>query len=69
MGAEADPGSGASGRHAPDPSPLLRPRSVAVVGANERAGSYGDVIFRNLAAVGFEGDAWAFVTGQIHLIA
>jgi acetate---CoA ligase (ADP-forming) len=40
---------------APDPAPLLRPRSVAVVGANERAGSYGDVIFRNLAAAGFEG--------------
>jgi acetate---CoA ligase (ADP-forming) len=42
-------------RHAPDPAPLLRPRSVAVVGANDRAGSYGDVIFRNLAAAGFEG--------------
>jgi acetate---CoA ligase (ADP-forming) len=28
---------------------------VAVVGANDRAGSYGDVIFRNLAAAGFEG--------------
>jgi len=28
---------------------------VAVVGANERPGSYGDVIFRNLAAAGFEG--------------
>jgi acyl-CoA synthetase (NDP forming) len=40
---------------APDPAPLLHPRSVAVVGANDRAGSYGDVIFRNLAAVGFEG--------------
>jgi acetyl-CoA synthetase len=40
---------------APDPAPLLHPRSVAVVGANERAGSYGDVIFRNLAAAGFEG--------------
>jgi acyl-CoA synthetase (NDP forming) len=26
-----------------------------VVGANDRAGSYGDVIFRNLAAAGFEG--------------
>jgi acetyl-CoA synthetase len=26
-----------------------------VVGANERPGSYGDVIFRNLAAAGFEG--------------
>jgi acyl-CoA synthetase (NDP forming) len=40
---------------APDPAPLLHPRSVAVVGANERAGSYGGVIFRNLAAAGFEG--------------
>jgi len=39
---------------APDPAPLLHPRSVAVVGANDRAGSYGDVIFRNLAAAGFE---------------
>jgi acetate---CoA ligase (ADP-forming) len=43
---------------APDPAPLLHPRSVAVVGANERAGSYGDVIFRNLAAAGFEGAVW-----------
>jgi acetate---CoA ligase (ADP-forming) len=42
----------------PDLSPLLRPRSVAVVGANERPGSYGDVIFRNLAAAGFEGAVW-----------
>jgi acetyl-CoA synthetase len=29
-----------------------------VVGANERPGSYGDVIFRNLAAAGFEGAVW-----------
>ncbi|HEY5332509.1 MAG TPA: CoA-binding protein, partial [Solirubrobacterales bacterium] len=43
---------------APDPTPLLRPRSVAVVGANDRPGSYGDVIFRNLAAAGFEGAVW-----------
>ena len=40
---------------APDPAPLLHPGSVAVVGANDRPGSYGDVIFRNLAAAGFEG--------------
>jgi acyl-CoA synthetase (NDP forming) len=31
---------------------------VAVVGANDRPGSYGDVIFRNLAAAGFEGAVW-----------
>jgi acyl-CoA synthetase (NDP forming) len=29
-----------------------------VVGANDRAGSYGDVIFRNLAAAGFEGTVY-----------
>jgi acyl-CoA synthetase (NDP forming) len=29
-----------------------------VVGANDRAGSYGDVIFRNLAAAGFEGSVY-----------
>ncbi|HEY2053881.1 MAG TPA: acetate--CoA ligase family protein [Solirubrobacterales bacterium] len=45
-------------RRAPDLTPLLRPRSVAVVGANDRPGSYGDVIFRNLAAAGFEGAVW-----------
>jgi acetate---CoA ligase (ADP-forming) len=42
----------------PDLTPLLRPHSVAVVGANDRPGSYGDVIFRNLAAAGFEGAVW-----------
>lgn len=31
---------------------------MAVVGANDRPGSYGDVIFRNLAAAGFEGAVW-----------
>ncbi len=45
-------------RRRPDPAPLLEPRSVAVVGANDRPGSYGDVIFRNLAAAGFEGPVW-----------
>jgi acyl-CoA synthetase (NDP forming) len=41
-----------------DLTPLLHPRSVAVVGANDRPGSYGDVIFRNLDAAGFEGAVW-----------
>ena len=49
---------GAATRRRLDLTPLLRPRSVAVVGANERPGSYGDVIFRNLAAAGFEGAVW-----------
>jgi acetyl-CoA synthetase len=53
-----DPEGGARGAARPDPAPLLRPRSVAVVGANERPGSYGDMIFRNLAAAGFEGAVW-----------
>jgi acetyl-CoA synthetase len=52
----ADPAGDA--RAALDPTPLLRPRSVAVVGANDRPGSYGDVIFRNLAAAGFEGSVF-----------
>jgi acetate---CoA ligase (ADP-forming) len=51
-------GAGTTARRAPDPTPLLRPRSVAVVGANDLPGSYGDVIFRNLAAAGFEGPVW-----------
>jgi acetate---CoA ligase (ADP-forming) len=52
----------------PDPAPLLHPRSVAVVGANERAGSYGDVIFRNLAAAGFEGAVYGVnpKRGEVH---
>ncbi|MFN8218440.1 MAG: acetate--CoA ligase family protein [Solirubrobacterales bacterium] len=52
-------GSGpAAGERRPDPAPLLRPRSVAVVGANDRPGSYADNVLRNLAAAGFEGPVW-----------
>lgn len=43
---------------AADPTPLLEPRSVAVVGANDRLGSYGDIVLRNLARAGFEGEVW-----------
>jgi acetyl-CoA synthetase len=46
------------GRTAPDPTPLLLPRSVAVVGATDRAGSYGDNVLRNIASAGFEGEVW-----------
>jgi acetate---CoA ligase (ADP-forming) len=42
----------------PDPVALLAPRSVAVVGANDRPGSYADHVLRNLAAAGFEGPVW-----------
>jgi len=38
-----------------DLSRLLAPRSVAVVGATERSGSYGAVTMRNLLGAGFEG--------------
>ena len=42
----------------PDPTPLLEPRSIAVVGANDRAGSYADIVLRNLERAGFEGEVW-----------
>ena len=41
-----------------DLTPLLRPRSVAVVGANDRPGSYADTVFTNLARAGFEGSVY-----------
>src|SRR5436309_5080188 len=43
---------------APDPTPLLEPRSIAVVGANDRPGSYGDIVLRNLARAEFAGEVW-----------
>ena len=39
-------------------APLLEPRSVAVVGANDRPGSYADGILRNLKRAEFEGPVW-----------
>jgi acetyl-CoA synthetase len=44
--------------HRPDPAPLLEPRSVAVVGATDRPGSYGDTVLRNLERAGFPGRVW-----------
>jgi acetate---CoA ligase (ADP-forming) len=37
---------------------LLRPRSIAVVGANDRPGSYSGQAIINLEAIGFEGPVW-----------
>jgi acetyl-CoA synthetase len=37
---------------------LLRPRSVAVVGASDRPGSYGAQALVNLEAIGFAGPVW-----------
>ncbi len=42
-----------------DLSRLLRPRSVAVVGASERATSYGGEALRNLERLGFPGRVYA----------
>jgi acetate---CoA ligase (ADP-forming) len=41
-----------------DPSPLLRPRSIAVVGATDRHDSYGGNVLRNLERAGYEGEVW-----------
>jgi acetyl-CoA synthetase len=42
----------------PDPSPLLDPRSIAVVGANDRPGSYADIVLRNLKRAAFPGEVF-----------
>ncbi|HEX2389796.1 MAG TPA: GNAT family N-acetyltransferase [Casimicrobiaceae bacterium] len=39
--------------------PLLRPRSVALVGASERPRSLGRTVYENLLAGGFQGDLYA----------
>jgi acetate---CoA ligase (ADP-forming) len=39
--------------------PMLKARSVAVVGASERAGSVGDQTIRQLISGGFDGEAYA----------
>lgn len=36
----------------------LRPRSVAVIGASERAGSVGEKLLSNIVDAGFEGQVW-----------
>ena len=41
-----------------DLTPLLQPRSIAVVGATDRVDSYGGNVLRNLARGGFEGPVW-----------
>lgn len=37
---------------------LLRPASVALVGASDRPGSLGQIVLRNLKAAGFAGSLW-----------
>lgn len=47
-----------------DPTPLLRPRSVAVVGASDRPNSYGDNVMRNIVTAGFDGEVWGVNPGR-----
>lgn len=46
------------------PTALLAPRSVAVVGATERPGSYGDTVVRNLEHAGFAGPVFPVNPGR-----
>lgn len=39
-------------------SRLLAPRSIAVVGATDREGAYGDTLLRNLERLGYAGELW-----------
>jgi acetyl-CoA synthetase len=41
-----------------DLTPLLQPKSIAVVGATSRKGTYADETLRNLKLIGFEGRVW-----------
>jgi acetyl-CoA synthetase len=43
---------------------LLAPRSVAVVGATDREGSYGDTLLRNLERLGYDGELWGVNPGR-----
>ena len=43
---------------------LLAPASIAVVGANEREGSYGSQVLLNLQAIGYTGDVWGVNPGR-----
>ena len=43
---------------------LLHPRTVAVVGATERAGSYAGQTLLNLRTLGFPGEVWGVNPGR-----
>lgn len=43
---------------------LLAPRSIAVVGATEREGAYGDTLLRNLERLGYDGELWGVNPGR-----
>ncbi|HET6831603.1 MAG TPA: acetate--CoA ligase family protein, partial [Solirubrobacterales bacterium] len=43
---------------------LLAPRSIAVVGATDREGAYGDTLLRNLERLGYDGELWGVNPGR-----
>lgn len=47
-----------------DLTPLLAPRSIAVLGATDRPDAYGNTILRNLEAIGFDGALWGVNPGR-----
>jgi acyl-CoA synthetase (NDP forming) len=65
-----------AGTEAPDAAPaatpslerMLQPRSVAVVGATDREGSYGAQALLNLAEIGFEGTVWGVNPGRSEVL-
>ncbi|MEO8330138.1 MAG: CoA-binding protein, partial [Candidatus Nanopelagicales bacterium] len=46
---------------------LLSPRSVAVVGASPRTGTYGNQAIANLVAAGFDGPIWGVHPTATHV--
>lgn len=48
----------------PDLGRLFAPASIAVVGANEREGSYSSQVLINLRAIGYTGDVWGINPGR-----
>jgi acetyl-CoA synthetase len=51
-----------------DLTPLLHPRSVAIVGATDRPGSYGAQALLNLDTIGFPGRVWGVNPGRIEVL-
>src|SRR5688572_23323980 len=52
-----DPGSG-SPRPRPDLAPLLRPGSIALVGASQTPGSFGHALLRQALDSGYDGEVF-----------
>jgi acetyl-CoA synthetase len=65
-----------AGTEVPDAAPaatpslerMLQPRSVAIVGATDREGSYGAQALLNLAEIGFEGTVWGVNPGRSEVL-